>query len=79
MNHLYRYRFASASNALHHHACQSTGQPGQRIHEYEPKRGNMLGFNNFRMVKVIELVSRSQKSRKYQRFQRFKFIVDVRW
>jgi hypothetical protein len=47
--------------------------------EYEPTRGNMLEFNNFRMVNVIELVSTSQKSQKTQRFQGFKFIVQLHW
>ena len=47
---------------------------GEGINEYEPKRGNILGCNNFRMVNVIELASKSHKS---QRFQGFRFIVDV--
>ena len=37
-------------------------QPRASIYEYEPKRGNMLVLNNFRMVNVIELVSKSHKS-----------------
>jgi hypothetical protein len=40
----------------------SAKQPGQRTHEYEPNRGNMLGFNNFFMANVIELGSKSQES-----------------
>ena len=29
----------------------------QRIYEYESKRGNMLEFNNFRMVNLVNVVS----------------------
>jgi hypothetical protein len=53
-------------NALHHVLAQQPCNQGQGTHEYEPKRGNMLEFNHFRMVNVIELVSKSQKSHKSQ-------------
>ena len=72
-----------ASNALHHVIPQQPRNQGQRMPEYQPNRGNLLEFNNFRMVNVIELlsvVSKSQKSHKshtYQRFQRFDFDVHV--
>jgi hypothetical protein len=33
----------------------------QGVHEYEPKRGKVLEFNNFGSVNLIELVSRSQR------------------
>jgi hypothetical protein len=52
-------------------------QPRQGINEYEPKRENLLEFNNFCMVNVMELVSKSQKSQESQRFQGIKFIVQV--
>src|ERR1035441_1039402 len=61
-------------------------QLGPSIHEYQPNRGNMLEFNNFRMVNEIELVSKSQKSHESQRFQGLKgsssifmLIVQVHW
>jgi hypothetical protein len=66
-------------NALSPQACQSTTQPEPSIYESEPKRGNMLEFNNFRMVNVMELVSKSQKSQRSQRFQGPMFVVDVHW
>ena len=71
-------RFATASIALHHVLPQQPLNQGQGIHEYQPKRGNMLKLNNFCMVNVMELVSKSQKSQKshkYQRYLGFKFSL----
>ena len=78
-------------NASHRPPTLSTATPatqprnqGKGISKNEPKRGNMLRFNNFRMVNLIELVSKSQKSQKSHRSRGFKvpcslsmFIVDV--
>jgi len=70
-----------SSNALHRAQPPSAKQRRRRIHEYEPKRGNMLEFNNFRMVNVVELVSMSQKSQGLKGFKvsssLFKFTLIV--
>jgi hypothetical protein len=40
---------------------------GQGIHEYQPKRGKILEFNNFRMVNLVNVGSRwSHKSQRFQ-------------
>jgi hypothetical protein len=53
---LYRHQSPlslSASNSLHRVLPLTATELGQGIHEYQPKRENMLEFKNFRMVNLV--------------------------